>query len=853
MEEKAAILAPMVTMHFPSRPGLGRAGTPVALLANHFKLSIKQGQDDIYHYDVSMAESGGRKFGGANSLPPKSLAEKIIRALLQAMKTKYPREVVVSDMRKNLYTPRRLPFDEEVFDGLDIGETRGADASPVLFRAVVRAADPVAVRMSQLVAFFSGQLNYTPYDALQALDIATRHTASQRLLAVGRSLYKTSTAKYLGEGADCLSGYFQSVRPTQNRLVINLDLASTAFVSAMPVLDFVFEVSGATGDRLSTFHISKASKAIAGVKVKTTHRPGVKRAYRVNRLSSQSAASLKFTDENGKECSVADYFRRNYFALKYPHLPCVHVGARNKKVYLPIEVCEIIAGQKCPRKMTEKQTSEMIKIARTSPSDRRNRVEQIVREADFNRDPVLQAFGVSVDPKLTSVQGRVLPAPTLEYGGGKSVTPSGGEWRTNRTRFLQSGQKLESFAVICFADRVSDQAIKNFFKKVLDEARALGMATASKLPPIVFARNRDQAASELFRQAGGAAQATYGKPPQLFWTINPFTDPKRYGDIKCASDVEYGIPSQCMLGKHVEKANPQYIANILLKVHVKLGGVNWKLAQPVVPKVHRRTIIFGADVTHPSPGDTARPSIAAVVGSTNHDFTSHASAIRAQGHRVEQIVHLKDMIVQLMKAFYRNEKMKPDNIIFYRDGVSEGQFQMVLNEEVTAIREACAMLEKGYQPAITFIIVQKRHHTRFFVSNSKDAERSGNVKPGTVVDNGVCHPTEYDFYLNSHAGIQGTSRPTHYHVLMDEIQLSADELQSLTYRLCYLYARCQRSVSMVPSAYYSHLLAYRARYFLPGGYDSASDVASTTSSSSMETDLRMKPVHARLQAVQYYI
>ena len=31
---------------------------------------------------------------------------------------------------------------------------------------------------------------------------------------------------------------------------------------------------------------------------------------------------------------------------------------------------------------------------------------------------------------------------------------------------------------------------------------------------------------------------------------------------------------------------------------------------------------------------------------------------------------------------------------------------------------------------------------------------SGNVPPGTTVDSGITHPSEFDFYLCSHAGIQ---------------------------------------------------------------------------------------------------
>ena len=33
--------------------------------------------------------------------------------------------------------------------------------------------------------------------------------------------------------------------------------------------------------------------------------------------------------------------------------------------------------------------------------------------------------------------------------------------------------------------------------------------------------------------------------------------------------------------------------------------------------------------------------------------------------------------------------------------------------------------------------------------------RSGNVPAGTVVDREITNPIHFDFYLNSHAGIQG--------------------------------------------------------------------------------------------------
>ncbi|VDP86487.1 unnamed protein product, partial [Echinostoma caproni] len=77
-----------------------------------------------------------------------------------------------------------------------------------------------------------------------------------------------------------------------------------------------------------------------------------------------------------------------------------------------------------------------------------------------------------------------------------------------------------------------------------------------------------------------------------------------------------------------------------------------------------------------------------------------------------------------------------------------------------------------------------------------------NVEPGTVVDTEVTHPREFDFYLCSQYGIQGTSKPAHYHVLYDDSDWSSDALQQFTYFLCHAYMRCPRSVSLPAPTYY---------------------------------------------------
>ena len=88
------------------------------------------------------------------------------------------------------------------------------------------------------------------------------------------------------------------------------------------------------------------------------------------------------------------------------------------------------------------------------------------------------------------------------------------------------------------------------------------------------------------------------------------------GDLKRICETDLGIVSQCCLTKHVFRMTKQYLANVALKINVKVGGRNTVLVDAIsrrIPLVSDRpTIIFGADVTHPHPGEDSSPSIAAV-------------------------------------------------------------------------------------------------------------------------------------------------------------------------------------------------------------------------------------------------
>lgn len=136
-------------------------------------------------------------------------------------------------------------------------------------------------------------------------------------------------------------------------------------------------------------------------------------------------------------------------------------------------------------------------------------------------------------------------------------------------------------------------------------------------------------------------------------------------------------------------------------------------------------------------------------------------------------------------------------------GIGIGDFEHVIDYELTKMKKACEELVE-HEIKFTYIIVQKRHNTRFMKIN--ESTRNLNVDPGTVVDSGITNRKLFEYYLCSQFGASGTSRPSKYVVLVDENNLSADELHKATYFICYLFPRCNKPKSIPVPVAYSHLL-----------------------------------------------
>lgn len=100
-------------------------------------------------------------------------------------------------------------------------------------------------------------------------------------------------------------------------------------------------------------------------------------------------------------------------------------------------------------------------------------------------------------------------------------------------------------------------------------------------------------------------------------------------------------------------------------------------------------MIIGADVSHAAPGSNGA-SFAAMTMSMDRLAARYAAAVETNGIRVEMIAtqNIEDMLRPLIQNWQENVGggRLPEHVFYFRDGVSEGQYQEVLAQEMKDIK-----------------------------------------------------------------------------------------------------------------------------------------------------------------------
>eukprot|EP00405_Crypthecodinium_cohnii_P018250 CAMPEP_0206444538 /NCGR_PEP_ID=MMETSP0324_2-20121206/14971_1 /ASSEMBLY_ACC=CAM_ASM_000836 /TAXON_ID=2866 /ORGANISM="Crypthecodinium cohnii, Strain Seligo" /LENGTH=1154 /DNA_ID=CAMNT_0053912579 /DNA_START=137 /DNA_END=3604 /DNA_ORIENTATION=- len=640
---------------------------------------------------------------------------------------------------------------------------------------------------------------------------------------------------------------------------------------------------------------------------------GHERKKQIVGISDKGADNLRFAyKEEGASngtISVADYFKIRYRKnLTFPKLPCLALGTDSN--WVPIELVKIMGGEHniLAGKMRQEYQGDVVKVTAMSPASRKNSIEKSIALNNYGPGASLELLGIDTESKLATVEGRVLPPPKLK--GGKDTEVTIGNYSNRLTANRVPGFEIK-WGLWSFA-KSRDSSYRDITPD-LDDLRDALWYSASNMG-VKFARPsfcevpeaaheafhsrhmtkwHREVEDELWRQCKQHGihllvvvlpeKSEYANQLRGFLKTTTETDPDFY---------KFGVVTQCVCyagpdagkggSKGKGKGTSAKANNLMMKILPKLpfspngkGCCHAVELSQVHPLLQVPTMVVGADVTHHVGG----VSIAGIVATRDRSFINYFSHILAQSthdedsqkvrtrQSQEKIVNLDVAMEHLMKEWREvNSGRLPQHIFYYRDGVSDGQFLMVLRHEYNKLVEAFRRVGgDDYKPKVAVIVGQKRHPTRFFKAGKaggKGAASSSGGKggkggdkggkgdqgkgkgkagfecqpdPGTAVSGGLCDLGHLNFYLVSQNAGLGTAVPCHYHVLhLDDFRLpdktkaGINDLQRITYDLCHLYSRSDKAVGYAAPAYLADHLAERGKDWLESQY-SLSDTASSGS------------------------
>ena len=124
----------------------------------------------------------------------------------------------------------------------------------------------------------------------------------------------------------------------------------------------------------------------------------------------------------------------------------------------------------------------------------------------------------------------------------------------------------------------------------------------------------------------------------LFLLVLRDKDYDTYSNFKDLADRRFGKHSICITAPKLKDKVPEKMGNIMMKLNLKLQGINHTISGGLIESIFTNTLVLGADVTHPGPSSiTGCPSIAAIVGSVDKYAGRFLGTMRLQKESKKEV------------------------------------------------------------------------------------------------------------------------------------------------------------------------------------------------------------------------
>ncbi|XP_037960636.1 protein aubergine-like [Teleopsis dalmanni] len=528
------------------------------------------------------------------------------------------------------------------------------------------------------------------------------------------------------------------------------------------------------------------------------------KTYRITDVDFKSSPLSTFSLKD-KQVSFAEYFKSRYnLIITDTSQPMLISKPTNKNIRGgQEEFISLIPEFTRATGITDHMRTNVRLMKSMSDYTRLNPEMRIQRLRNFNErlnssaksTEVLEEWNMKLDKDLLKIPARILPHEQILLGHGvRYVCDEKANWtREFRKSSMFCNAEISRWQVI-LPSRCCRET-KLFVQMCIKVARNMGLALAT---PKYIEMDDDRNNSYTT-----AVEMATSEDPQILMIVIQQPNEEKYSVIKKKCCIDRPVASQIVTMKMIAPTSEKgaglmsIATKVVIQMNAKLRGIPWMIDLPL-----KGLMTIGFDVCHSSKDKNT--SYSALVATMDVRSSSRYFSAVSKHQKFQELSN--DIILHFtfaLKAYKDEHGTLPERIVFYRDGVGDGQLHQVVNTELNHLRMKAQEIYEaaGKHERLAFIIVSKRLNTRLFIKNN-------NPPPGTVVDDVITLPERYDFFIVSQSVRQGTVSPTSYNVIYDTMGLTPDRIQMLTYKMSHLYYNYTGTCRVPAVCQYAHKLAY---------------------------------------------
>ena len=403
---------------------------------------------------------------------------------------------------------------------------------------------------------------------------------------------------------------------------------------------------------------------------------------------------------------------------------------------------------------------------------------KIKKQLNENRE-----FNFVIDEKSNKIKGYQMNPPKIAIGK-KSTNVKNGSIMLNS---LDNGKNLSNWVFLYdFKSKKDKDTVLENLKKASNK---FGVKVSNPLAIIELPKKINEKDIDKMIQ-----NKTGGSPiGMIFVMCTKITARHAYKKLKNLY-IRKGVPTQFFTSYNFkkDKSNLSKFGNILTQMVVKMKGNLWNVDVSLP-----NSIIAGADVYH----GPRNKSVASLVVQSGKDFSDFFCVPKIQKKGQEIMKNMAINVIQSIKHYKKKHGKLPENFVFFRDGVGEGQLNEVLNIEVRKIVDMSREEFGSQAPKLCFVVVTKRIIDRFAVEGERGLE---NPSGGLLVVDNVVKSERANFYLIAQKVNMGTATPTHYEVVYNDSSISLDKLINIAYKFTHGYSNWNGPVKVPACVQYAH-------------------------------------------------